>query len=345
MTKKQIVILAVIFAILVLGIFLKTLVRFVSEEAGSAARTGVALTDFDPAKIERILIGRGLETAPVELAKKNGIWEVKSLWNAPANPSKVEKFIRQLSSARGELRGTGKDLLKDFGIEDMNSFSIKFMGAGNGALLDLRIGTKKSDVEGSFIRKTGSTDVYFADMDLPEILGIHTDPGTAKPMSNTWADLSLFRLDPEKLTKITIYRMSGNEKNMVLGLVREVDPKDPGQGSWKYLRSEMRLSMDPDKVMKFIATMNSVRAEKVVDPDGKRYGIDKPVWQLAVSEGNKKTILIAGPKDTKKDLYYVKALPRQVVCSMGSTYFDDLNVDDTSFVKDVPKAAESGKSP
>jgi hypothetical protein len=273
MTKKQILILSVILTVLAMGILLKAWVRSAGEGAGSAVRTGVALADVNPAKIERILIGRGLEAASVELAKESGVWKVKSLWDAPANSFKVEKFIQQLSSARGELRGTGKDLLKDFGIEDANSFSIKFLGTGNGVLLDLRIGTKKDGAEDSFIRKAGSADVYFVDMDLTETLGVYTAPGTAKPTGTPWADLSLFRLDPEKLTKITIDRMNGNEKTMVLGLAREIDPKDPGRGSWKYLRPEMRLPLDPEKVIKFIATMNSVQAEKVADPGGKGYGL------------------------------------------------------------------------
>ena len=66
MTKKQILILGVIFTVLAMGILLKAWVRSAGEGAGSAVRTGVALADFNPAKIERILIGRGLEQVDVQ---------------------------------------------------------------------------------------------------------------------------------------------------------------------------------------------------------------------------------------------------------------------------------------
>ena len=85
MKPKQIIILGIILAALALGILLKAWVRSAGEGSGAASRSGVALGDFDPARVERILIGRGFKTVPVELAKKNGLWKIKSLWDAPAN--------------------------------------------------------------------------------------------------------------------------------------------------------------------------------------------------------------------------------------------------------------------
>ena len=342
MKPKQIIILGIILAALALGILLKAWVRSAGEGSGAASRSGVALGDFDPARVERILIGRGFKTVPVELAKKNGLWKIKSLWDAPANSPKVEKLLRQLSAVRGELRATGKDLLKDFGIEDGNAFSVKFLGAGDAVLQDLRIGTKKDGAEGSFIRKAGSADVYIVDVDLAETLGIYTDLGTAKPTGDTWADLSLFRLDPEKVTGIEVDLVQGDKKTMVAGLTRETDAKDPGQSSWKFLRKDISLLPDQDNVVRFIATMNSVRAEKVVDPDEKKYGLEKPVFQLIVTEDNKKKILSAGPKAAEGDRYYVKTSAGPILFSLAATYFTDLNVDDIHFVKEVP-ASEPAK--
>ena len=314
---------------------LKTWVRFAGERENSSQRTGAALANFDSAKVERILVSRGAETEPVELARENGVWKVKSLWNAPANSEKVDKLIGQLILARGELRGTGKELFKDFGIDDTDSFSIKCLGTGDVPLLDLRVGAKKDGAGGSFIRKSGSADVYRVEGDLPESLGIFMDLETAKPSGDFWVDLRLFNLDPEKVTKIQIYLAKGTEQNMVAGLVREVDPKDPAQSTWKFLRQEMRLPLDSDKVVKFIATMNSVRAEKVVAPDGTKYGLEKPVWQLIVTENNAKQILKSGTKSAEGDCYYVKSSADGSVFSLKSSFFDDLNVDDTHFVKEV----------
>lgn len=345
MTKRQIILLGVILVILALGILVKSWSRSMSDAAGSSQGKGVAVVPFDPAKVERILIGRGLQTPPIELAKENGAWKLKSLWNAKADPVKVENLIQRIGSAQGELRGTGKNLFRDFGIGDEDSFSIKFLGAGNAPFADLRVGTKSAGPDGYFIRKVSSADVYLVDLNMAELLGIYTAFDVAKPSSAFWADLSFFNLDPERVTKITVYHFKGDEKTLVLGLARGANPKDPLKSFWKFLRKDMTSPLDPEKVVRFIATLTSIKAQKVVNPDGKGYGLEKPVWQLAVAEGVKKTILNAGPKDAKEGLYYVKAPSSPSVFSLNATYFDDLNVDDTNFVKDVPAAAEPKKSP
>jgi len=279
----------------------------------------------------------------VELAKENGVWKVKSLWNVQADPAKVKKLIERLRGVRGELRGSGKKLFPDFGIQDAEAFSIRFLGAGNAPILDLRLGTKQAGESAYFFRKATGEEVYLADVHMAELLGISTDLQEAVPANPFWADFSLFDLNPEKVTKITVYLLKDQEKTMITGLVRLTDPKDPLKTSWKFLRKDMTSSLDPDKVLKFIAVLKSVRAEKALDPSGQGYGLEKPVWQLAVTEGNKKTLLNAGSKDEKGELFYVKRSGDPAVFGLKASFFDDLNVDDTYFVKDVPPSAESEK--
>ncbi|MDD5226003.1 MAG: DUF4340 domain-containing protein, partial [Candidatus Omnitrophica bacterium] len=298
MKPKQIIILGIIFGVLVLGILLKSWVRSAGDNAGVAQGGSVAFAEFDPARLERILISRpakaGTPAPGVELAKENGVWKVKSLWNAKADPVKVENLIQKFRSAQGEERGSGKNLFGDFGIQDAEAFSIRFLGAGDASLLDLRLGTKQAGENACFFRKAAGEEVYLVDLNIRELLGIYTDLNEAIPASLFWADLSLFDLNPEKVTRITVYLLKGQEKTMITGLGRVTDPKDPLKTSWKFLRKGMTSSLDPDKVLKFIAVLKSVRAEKVVDPSGKGYGLEKPVWQLAVTEDNKKTLLNAG---------------------------------------------------
>lgn len=336
MKPKQILILGTILGVLALGILLKSWVRAIREGEGLSRHKSTALAVPDPAKIERILIGRGSEAALVELANENGIWRIKSLWDAQADPAKMGLLVRKLGSLSGELRGTGKDLFGDFGIGDTDSFSIKCLGTEGVTLLDLRLGTKQAGGEGCFIRETVAENVYWVDLDPAELLGTYADLGTAKPSSDAWADLRLFSLDPEKVTGIEVDLFQGDKKTRVAGLARETDPKDPLKIFWKFLRPEMTLSLDPDKVVKFLATLNSVRAEKVVDPEGKDYGLEKPVWKLAVTEEGKEKSLISGPKNADEKRYYVKTSPGVSIFSLTGSFFDDLNVDDTSFVKETP---------
>jgi hypothetical protein len=345
MKPKQIIVLSVIFAVLALGIFLKSWVRSADNNTKTVQESSVALAEFDPSKLERILIGRGSQTPSVELIKENGFWKVKSLWNVQADPLKVEKLIEKLHSARGELRGSGKKLFEDFGIQDADAFSIKLFGAQGVLLQDLRIGTKQAGERSFFIRKATSENIYLVEVNMAELLGIYSASDGATSEGPFWTDLSLFNLDPEKVTKITLYLLKGEEKTRVTGLERTIDAKDPLNSSWKFMRKDMRSLPDPDKVLKFIVVMNSLRAQKAVDPDGKGYGLEKPVWQLSVTESGKKTLLNAGPKDEKGEFCYVNRLGDPTVFDLNLSFFNDLNVDDTYFLKEAPAVAKPGKDP
>ena len=350
MKPKQIIILSIILGLLAFGILVKSCVRSLSDHAGAVQGGIVAFAAFDPLKLERIVISRpakkgGSQSPAVELAKENDIWKVKSLWNAKADPVKVEKLIQKLRSSQGELRGSEKKLFTDFGIQDADAFSIKFFGSGKTSLLDLRLGTKQAGENGYFFRKAASEKVYLADVNITELLGIYDALSEAAPVSLFWADLSLFNLDSEKVNKITVARLKGEGKTTVAGLERGVDPKDPLKSFWKFQSKGISSLPDSEKVLKFIVVMNNVRAEKVVDPSGKGYGFEKPAWELAVNEGSKKMLLAAGPKDEKGEIIYVKRSGDSTVFSLKASFFDDLNVDDTHFTKDIPSAGDLQKGP
>ena len=345
MKPKQIIILSVVLGILALGIVLKLWLSSIDDGLAPLQTGNIAIAEFDPAKVDRILFARGTETPVVELVKEKGIWKVKSLWDAKADPVKVEALLQKFHAIRGELRGTGNKLFPDFGIEDKDAFSIRFLGSGSVPLADLRLGKKRAGEDGYFVRKADDDDIYLVGLDMAELFGIFTDLETAKPSSDFWADLSLFELDPGKVTKITVYHIKGDEKTMALGLLRAADPKDPAKNAWKFMRKNMTSPVDPGKVLKFMAVLTSIKAQKVVDPGGKDYGLEKPVWQLAVTEGGKKTFLSAGPKAGKEDLYYVKTSTGTFVLSLDAGYFDDLNIDDMHFVKDALVAKSSKITP
>ena len=341
MKPKQIIILSVILAILALGILLKAGVRVFR---GDDQVLTTQVFHMTPSWLEKIQIGRGVKASSVELGRENGVWKVKSLWNAKADLSKIKDLLDKLWAAERmqEFRGKGKELFPDFGITEQDAFSLKFFSA-NKTFIDLRLGIKKAG-ESYFIRKAGDDSVYLIDADMAGLLGIFNDFAEATPASLFWADLGLFSLDPEKVTKIMIYHLEADEKTPVLGLVREIDPKDSTKSLWKFERKVLTSIPDPDKVLKFIAILASLKAQKIVDPEGKGYGLEKPVWQMVVTEGDKKTLLSAGMKDAKEDFYYVKTSSEPSVFSLSGSFFGDLNVDDKHFLKDVPAVPAEKKN-
>lgn len=341
MKPTQIIILSVILGVLALGILLKSWARSLGDDDKWAKAYVTETYFFSPSGIDHILISRGAKSPPVELAKESGVWIVKSLWNAKADSVKIYDFLSKLLKGvkRQEFRGKGKNLFPDFGITDPEAFSIKLTERLNRPF-DLLLGIKKAG-EDYFIRSAGDDSVYVISEDMAGLLGIFTDLAEASPRSDFWADLGLFTLDPEKVTEIAIFRMAGNERKMAAGLRREADPKDPAKNIWKFMRQDMTSPVDSEKTLKFIATLMSIKAQKVADPGGKGYGLEPPAWQLAVSEGAKKTLLTVGVRDVKEDLYYAKTSAGPSIFCLSAGYFDDLNVDDSRFIKETPPAAGS----
>ena len=361
MNKKQIIILGVILGVLLIGILTKTWVRSADPTVAKEVYSSLSF-GFDPAKLEKVLIGRGSKAAPVELVRKNGRGEIENLWNAAADQGKVDSLFEAVRNARGELRSTDSSVLSDFGIGDPDAISLKLTGADNAALLDLKIGTKKAGQDGFFVRKSGTPEVYFVDVPFDRLFGIFTSIAEAELSADFWADLKLFTLDPEKVKKIVIVRLKDGAAGKVAGVERLAQKDAPPEGGWKLVGPQKAMPVDPDKVLRFIVTLNSVRAKGVADPAGKSYGLEKPVWRLSViegappekkdplrqgsseasearpsSQGGKTIILEAGPKDKQENVYFIKLRDVPQVFRLEGSFFEDLDISDDQFLKELPR--------
>lgn len=346
MKQKNILILTILLVVLGVSVLLKHWIQsndFMVQSSAEVATPSVF--SFDPAQIEKILIGRGLAGAPVELAKENSEWRVKSLWNAKADSAKVSQLLEKIRNARGEMRGNSKALFLDFGIRDEEAFSIQLIGKGNLSFLDLRIGMRQAGADGYFFRKAGSEDVYLANVAMSELLGIFTPFEEGKPMSEFWADETLFYLKPEAVKQITVSRFQNGNKITAAGIIWEADPKDPAKGTWKFIRADLSSQLDSDKVLRFIATLNSVKAQKLVDPNGQGYGLDKPVLQISVKEGDKDITLNVGAKDEKTGVSYAQVSGSTSIYQLLSYYVSDLDLDDTRFFKETPPPPQFNPDP
>lgn len=345
MNKKQILVLSVIFAVLALGLAMRFLMK--KQDLTVAKEVYASLSfSFDPEKIERILIALGPQAAPVELVKQNGQWRVKNLWDAVADGEKVKNLLDTVRGAKGELRSADNSVLKDFGITDQAAISLKLMGTGKTPLLDLKIGTQKAGYGGFFVRKSGASEVYFVDAPFDRLFGIFMpDPGT-KLAPDFWADLRLLTLDPEKVKKIMILHLKDDAVKEISGVERLAQKDAPPEGGWKLVGPQRPMPVDSGKVLRFIAAMNSIRAKGIADPAGTNYGLEKPVWKLVVTEGDKTVTLEAGPKDEKEGVYFMKVRDVPQVFRLAAEFFEDLDLKDEQFLKETPKAAEaSGVAP
>ncbi len=347
MNRKQIIILCVILGVLAAGVFAKTALQ--SRNAAVVASSQVVsrpLFSVDSGKAQQILIGRG-DKEFVELIREKDIpsasqaeihpssqggWKVKNLWDAKADTEKVNEFFDKIRSMKGELRGAQKKLFPDFGIQDPEAFFIKVTGDNHATLLDLRVGSKQAG-SAYFVRQAASDEVYLTDTDMARLLGVYMGFQEGVPSADVWADAVLFQLDPEKVTKITVHHLESNGSVMTAGVLLEQDGKDSARNVWKFIRPQPSAQMDPDNVLRFIATLNSIRTKKVVDPMGQGYGLENPAWQIAVTEGDREIVLALGAKDDKKEDYFVKITGKPGVFTLNSYYAEDLEIDNARFAK------------
>ena len=175
---------------------------------------------------------------------------------------------------------------------------------------------------------------------MADLLGIYTAFEEGKPLSDYWADLGLFNLQPDRVKKIIIHHFSNDQKIPITGLGLTPDKVDPKKTSWDFLRPELSSRLDPDKVIRFIATLNSIKGQKIMDPAGKGYGLEKPVTEIAVTEGDKEIVLSVGLKDKKEGFYYAKVSTSPSIFRINGYFFGDLDVDDARFFKESSPAKE-----
>lgn len=349
MKKKQIIILCLVLGVLLAGIIFKTFVRGTDPRTVSGPQLeGDPAFRFDTAQVEKILLEHKGKAPPVELAKVNGRWEVKTLWGARADEGKVLRFLEEVRGLHWELRAADKKFFSDFGIDDPEAYSVQLAGTGDAPLLDLRVGTKQAGRSGFFLRKASEDEVFFTETDIAELLGIFSAFADAAPRPDYWADLTLFDIHIDRALSVVIERLSGGKERVpALGVRREAEGEDLSKNAWKFTAAgSPAKAVDPDKVLKLLIALNSVKAQTVVDPHGKDYGLKAPVLEIAVTEkGRGEVRITVGAKDEKADVYFVKSSDRPGIFQLSANDFQDLDRKDEQLVQEAPAAQGPPKAP
>lgn len=183
MNIRQIVVLAIILAVLAGGIVWKQYRKppeFVSEEYAALDFS------FDPEQAAKIELAKGEGGPAVTLVKQDGGWRVSNLLNARADKIKIEQLLKTVREAKGELRGKEPSLFQDFGITDAGAYRLAILDAGDKPLLILLIGTKKPAYESIFLRRKGSDSVYLSNADLFGQMGLWGDPAAESLNADYW---------------------------------------------------------------------------------------------------------------------------------------------------------------
>lgn len=339
MNSKQLIVLAVILGILILGVVL----RQVRKPAELATEEYVPLhLTFDESAVSRIEISKPKNVKDeeyVKLVKQNETWKVESLSNAQADKDKITSFLTAVQEAKGEMRSKDKSLFKDFGIDDDKAVKILLADSSGNSLLTFWMGTKKAGFDSYFVRKDDSGVVYLTETNLLSRIGLYGDAEKDALDNHYWASTTVLELDPEKVERFEIYRFAGTSD-----VVNASVKRNPADRKWQFTRADIPFEIDPEKVKQYLDSFKGWRAQKVEDPAGGNYGFDKPEWRMNLTVDGKEVTVTAAKPETDSKNYPLQVSGEPVIFQLVHYYFENMDVDDSRFFKTNPLDADIDKT-
>lgn len=329
MKLRQLFTLLLILAVLGAAIYLKSQQK--PAELASEEYMPLDLS-FDEAKVEKIKIEKTKDgkTNSAEIVKKDGRWTVPAMFDARADESKIRDFLDAVKNAKGELRGKGKDIFKDFEIEGPGSFQIELSPASGKPVLELVIGNKSAGPDSTFVRKKDSESVYLVEGNLLAMTGIYAGSKQEKPALSFWAATDFLKLDANQVRALEIKTRTNGKETLKAGLKRE-------GGKWKFTRAGLPFPASDERVRAFLDSLKEINAEKVLHPQAKDYGFADPAWTMTVTMDDGKTKVFNGGKREEKDgAVYMQSLSEPVAFQVPKTQFAEIDVDDAYFIADNP---------
>ncbi len=335
MNKKQIVILAVVLGVLILGVAVRSFIK--PRELATEMYEPLDLA-FDAAPAARIKIRKGAQAKPLELVRENGVWTVPAMWKSHADPEKISQFISSIQKAQGELRARSRDLFGDFGIRDEEAYRVSILAPDGRELMSFLAGTVRANPDSVFLRRPGSEFVFLAAFDFFRQIGLQDDPKTAEPAPDFWIALKFASLKIDDISRLEISRFSKSGEIPVLGVER-LSGAGPTAGTpaWKSLLAAPVFEISGEKVLQFFDRMRDWQARQALDPGARDYGFAKPAWRLtARTIQNEEIVIAAGAKEEKSGNYFVRVSTHPAVFEIPPRTFEEMNVDQSVLFKDNP---------
>lgn len=288
----------------------------------------------NPLDVYAIDIRKAQDSILLRLERRRDRWHIPSRWNVRANAEKVNGLIVDILDMKGELRSDDSALLDDYGISDREAISVSLYDKEHKPLNRFYVGTKRPGRGDSFIRPDRSDRVYLGNTDILYLIGIYGDPAEATITPEMWMDLSLMTFDPEAVTGIRITAGRDGGESTVVDLAKA------GEGNgWAFAGDPSSGAVDPKKVQQFLRKLLDLRAENVVDPQGKGYGFQSPYLTVRVGKDTaENTLIIGGPIADGKENRFART-PDGYIFTVNSYALKALEVGPEAFTLDGPAAA------
>ena len=345
MHQKQLLILGGILILLVLGVILKTQSK--PSELALEEYTSLEMT-LDPAAVAGIEISKSTPEGSqksVSLQRADAVWKIPSLWNARADEEKVQEFLEAIQGLKGEVRARNQALFPDFGIEDSEAYHLRFQDTAGQDLLALVLGTQRAGHEGMFIRRRDSEVVYWSRADLFSVMALYGDLAQAELDPKPWARMAFVDFKPDQVASLILRNFDAGRNWEATHLIQQTGVAPNAEPQWQFARTDLPFPLDADKVQGFLNGMPSWRAQGILDPEGKDYGFENPVWQMEIQLKDQSTrTLAAVSRDAEKGIYALKLSSDATIYELSSYIFRDLKVDDSHFFAANPLGVDPEKT-
>ena len=251
----------------------------------------------------------------VRLRKRDGAWVVASHFDAPANTTKIQQFLTQLSTLQGELRADSTALLGDFQLTDEQALHLKvYTDTPDQPALYLLAG-KGSGTNG-FMRRAGEGRIYSVNLYLQSTAGLTSGTPDQAPSAKPWLDLRIQNVPKEQVSAVELHSPTRDlqfttQPGAPAGSTEAAST--PPAPAWKLVAPELPYSVKPDAVESLVATLRTLQGDDVVDPaKTPEYGLDTPPYRATLTvqpgdqEARQTTVSLGNEVPTKSGSRYAR---------------------------------------
>lgn len=242
--------------------------------------TDEPLLKFSPSAVETVEIS-GPENARILLKKENDRWRIPQYQNAPADNKEVQAFLEKLAGLKKTFpEATTEEAARRFKVAPDNYERYIVLKSGGKDLARLYVGTSPS-----FRR---------VDVRLPEsndILAVNFSIVDAGIQPEDWLDREMLKLDPDKIDKVTLKKLTIIRKDKALVL------SDLAAGEKSNERAVKNVAL----------RLAGLRIRSIVaDEKAMENGVGEEVLQCAVTMDSGKSRTYRFSKPQEQDDYVLK---------------------------------------
>lgn len=269
MSGKRLLPLAALFVILVIAAVILKRPQTPTSLVVEAALERLVPPTVRADAITGIDVYQGEPEAGVRLRSKDGKWTVASHFEAPGNATKIQDFLKQVSSLQGELRADSATLHRDFSIEESQAMHLRiYTDTTDKPAAHLLAGRGKGS--NGFIRRAGEDRVYTVDVNLHTVAGLYGDnaaqPLTAKP----WLELHIQNVPKEQVSGVDLHTPKQHLRFTLPPAPATSSvgsPTPPAPSSlWSLAAPTWPYPVKQEAVEGLVATLRTLQAEDIADP-------------------------------------------------------------------------------